>query len=90
MTNFQSTPTFVGRSLWSRSCGGLNCSRRATARWGIDTLIANILLKFDFFEKTGNQISFAAVGPREHYIRRGPDPHAKGAIIGEKTYTRPS
>jgi len=51
MTNFQSTRMFVGRSVWFRSCGGRNRSRRATARLGIDTLIANILLKFDVFEK---------------------------------------
>jgi len=38
MANFQSTPMFVGRSLWFRSCGGRNCSRLATLRLGIDTL----------------------------------------------------
>jgi len=31
-------------SLWFRSCGVRNCSRRATVRLGIDTLIANILV----------------------------------------------
>jgi len=31
-------------SLWIRSCGDGNCSRRATIRLGIDTLIANILV----------------------------------------------
>ena len=30
MVGFQSTPTSVGRSLWIRSCGAQNCSRRAT------------------------------------------------------------
>jgi len=34
----------VGRSLWISSCGVRNCSRRATVRLGIDTLIANILV----------------------------------------------
>jgi len=34
----------VGRSLWIRSCGARKCSRRATARLEIDTLIANILV----------------------------------------------
>jgi len=34
----------IGRSLWIRSCGDGNCSRRATVRLGIDTLIANILV----------------------------------------------
>ena len=40
----QLTPTYVGRSLWIRSCGDRNCSRRATVRLGMDTLIANILV----------------------------------------------
>jgi len=44
MANFQSTPTFVGRTLWFHNCGSRNCSRRATVRLGIDTLIANILV----------------------------------------------
>jgi len=34
----------VGRSLWIRSCGAQNCSRRATVRLGIDTLIDNTLV----------------------------------------------
>jgi len=42
--NFQSTPTFVGRAVWFRSCVGLNCCRRANARLGIDTLIVSILV----------------------------------------------
>jgi len=44
MVCFQSTPTSVGRSLWIRSCGDGNCSRRATVRLGIDTLITSILV----------------------------------------------
>ena len=41
----QSTPsTSVDRSLWIRSRGDRNCSRRATVRLGIDTSIANILV----------------------------------------------
>ena len=40
---FQSTLASVGRSFWIRSCDDRNCSRRATVRLGIDTLIANIL-----------------------------------------------
>jgi len=42
--SFQSIRTSVGRSLWFRSCDGRNCSRRATVRLGIDTLIVNILV----------------------------------------------
>jgi len=38
MVRVQSTPTSVGCSLRFRSCGGRNCSRRATVRLGIDTL----------------------------------------------------
>jgi len=38
MVCFQSTPTSVGRSIWIRSCGDQNCSRRATIRLGTDTL----------------------------------------------------
>jgi len=34
----------VGRPLWIRSCGVRNCSRQATVRLGIGTLIANILV----------------------------------------------
>jgi len=34
----------TGRSLWIRGCNVQNCSRRATVRLGIDTLIANILV----------------------------------------------
>ena len=44
MVGFQSTLTSVGRSLWNRSCGDRNCSRRATVPLLIDTLIANILV----------------------------------------------
>ena len=43
---FSVSPASVGRDLWIRSCGDRNCSRRATARLGIDTLIANILVSF--------------------------------------------
>jgi len=35
-------------SLWIRSCSDRNCSRRATVRLGIATLIANILVLFMF------------------------------------------
>jgi len=38
---------YVARCLWIRSCGDRNCSRRATVRLGIDTLIANILVIYD-------------------------------------------
>jgi len=37
-----------GRSVLIRTCGGRNCSRRATVRLGIDTLIANILVSTGF------------------------------------------
>jgi len=43
---FVFNPAPVGRSLWIRSCNIRNCSRRATVRLGIDTLIANILVSF--------------------------------------------
>jgi len=36
----------VALSLWIGSWGDRNCSRRATVRLGIDTLIANILVNF--------------------------------------------
>ena len=54
MICFQSTPTSVGRSLslWIRSCSDQNCSRRATVRLGIDTLIANILVIQNFTVKS--------------------------------------
>jgi len=48
MVGFQSTSTSVGRSLWNRSCGDRNCSRRATVPLGIDTLITKILVFFLF------------------------------------------
>ena len=35
----------VGRYVWIRTCGGRNCSRRATVGLGIDMLIANILVE---------------------------------------------
>ena len=41
---FSVSPASVGRSLWIGSCGDRNCSRRATVRLGIDTLITNILV----------------------------------------------
>jgi len=47
---FSVTPMSVGRSLWIFSCGDRNCSRRATVRLGIDTLIASILV--------GNEVCF--------------------------------
>jgi len=43
---FSTNPASDGRSLWIRSCGVRNCSRRATVGLGIDTLIANILVFF--------------------------------------------
>ena len=39
-------PVSVGCAVWIRTRGGRNCSRRATVRLGIDTLIANILVYF--------------------------------------------
>jgi len=39
---------YVGRSVWKRSCGDRNCSRRATVPLGTDTLIANILVFYLF------------------------------------------
>ena len=41
---FSVNPASVGCSLWIHRCGVWNCSRRATVRLGIDTLIANILV----------------------------------------------
>jgi len=35
----------VGRSVWIRTSGGRNCFRQATVRLGIDTSIANILVR---------------------------------------------
>jgi len=43
MVSFQSIQS-VGPSSVFRSCSGRNCSRWATVRLGIDTLIANILV----------------------------------------------
>ena len=42
MVSFQWTLRLLG-TFGFRTCGGLNCSRRATVRLGIDTLISNIL-----------------------------------------------
>ena len=59
MACFQSAHTSVGRSLWIRSCGDRNCSRLATVRLGIGTLIANILVQFKVC--TGNLCSKSEV-----------------------------
>ena len=35
--------------VYTSNCHGQNCTRRAIYRLGIDTLIANILVKYVFF-----------------------------------------
>jgi len=46
---FSVNPMPVGRSVWIRTGGGRNCSRRASVRLGIDMLIANVLVDIDTY-----------------------------------------
>jgi len=65
---FQSTPASVGGSLWNRSCGDGNCSRRATDPLGIDTLIANILvsvISLPFLDYVASTESAASCNTRQ-------------------------
>ena len=49
----------IGRSLWIRGCVVQNCSRRATIRLGIDTLIANILVTCETQQNISPLLHFA-------------------------------
>ena len=52
----------IGRSLWIRLCVLQNCFRRATVRLGIDTLIADILVKSFLRSSRESTVNFIWVG----------------------------
>jgi len=57
---FSKPPRLIGRSLWIRSCGDRNCSRRVIISLGIDTLISNILVKFPTHSPGGAMLTLSS------------------------------